>query len=72
MGLLLHSVFRCAPGQWAELLPLVEFAIWNSPGRTGLAPRDLCMAWSLGSPLERELMPLQPAAREAASDVAAA
>ena len=30
------------------------------------------MGWSLASPLERELLPLEPAKREAASDVAAA
>ena len=72
LGIFLHEVFRCAPGQWGELLPLVEFVIWNSPGKSALAPRDLCMGWSLASPLERELLPLEPAKREAVSDVAAA
>ena len=72
IGIFLHEVFRCAPGQWAELLPISEFVLWNSPGKSGLAPRDLCMGWSLASPLERELLPLEPAKREAVSDVAAA
>ena len=72
IGIFLHEVFRCAPGQWGELLPLAEFVMWNSPGKTSLAPRDLCMGWSLASPLERELLPLEPAKREAVSDVAAA
>ena len=53
-------------------MPLVEFVLWNSPGKTSLSPRDLCMGWSLASPLERELLPLEPAKREAASDVATA
>ena len=72
IGIFLHEVFKCAPGQWGELLPLGEFVLWNSPGKTSLAPRDLCMGWSLASPLERELLPWEPAKREAVSDVAAA
>ncbi|CAK0811447.1 unnamed protein product, partial [Prorocentrum cordatum] len=72
IGIFLHDVFKCAPGQWAELLPIVEFVLWNSPGKSALSPRDLCMGWSLASPLERELLPLEPAVREAVSDVAAA
>ncbi|CAK0840013.1 unnamed protein product, partial [Prorocentrum cordatum] len=65
-----RSHIECA--RWAELLPIVEFALWNSPGKSALSPRDLCMGWSLASPLERELLPLEPAVREAVSDVAAA
>ena len=56
MGILLHSVIKTNPGQWAELLPLAEFVIWGSPGATGLAPRDLVMSWSLASPLELSLI----------------
>ena len=37
IGIFLHSVFECAPGHWAELLPLAEFVIWNTPGKTGLS-----------------------------------
>ena len=71
MGIYLHEVFGCAPGHWSELLPLAEFAIWNTPGKSGLSPRDLVMSWSLASPLERELAPFELPAREAISDVAA-
>ena len=66
----MHSVFKTSPGQWGELLPLVEFILWNTPGKTGLAPRDLVMAWSLASPLEREILPLDVPEAEAVSDIA--
>ena len=72
IGIFLHEVFKCAPGHWGELLPLAEFALWNSPGKSGLSPRDLVMGWSLASPLERELAPFDLPACEAISDVAAA
>ncbi|CAK0832647.1 unnamed protein product [Prorocentrum cordatum] len=56
IGIFLHDVFKCAPGQWAELLPIVEFVLWNSPGKSALSPRDLCMGWSLASPLDPEVL----------------
>ena len=56
MGALLSEVIRCHPGQWAQLLPLVEFIRFNTPNRTGLTPRDLCCAWSVASPLEKDLL----------------
>ena len=58
LGIVLHGVFDCAPG--------------NTPGKHGLSPRDLVMSWSLASPLERELLPFDLPRREAVSDVAAA
>ena len=44
IGIFLDGVFRCARGQWGELVALAEFVLWNSPGKSGLAPRDLVMA----------------------------
>ena len=72
MGMLLHSVFRCSPGEWAELVLLLEFILWNSPGQSGVSPRDIVMAWSTASPLERELIPLEAEPVELTSDVATA
>ena len=52
LGALLGEVFRCHPGEWATLLPLVEFIRMNTPGKNGLTPRDLLCSWSIASPLE--------------------
>ena len=60
MGALLTEVVRCHPGQWAQLFPLVEFIRYNTPNRTGLTPRDRCCAWSVASPLEKDLLEAWP------------
>ena len=49
LGMLIHEVVRCAPGEWAELLPVVEFIRFNTPSRSGLTPRDLDRSGSLAS-----------------------
>ena len=51
LGILLFEVFRCMPGELGDLLPVVEFIRYNTPGRTGLTPRDVDRQWSVSSPL---------------------
>ena len=71
MGILVHGVFKAFPGEWGELLPVVEFLLYKTPQRnTGLTPRDLDRAWSLSTPLERELLPFQLAESEPLSEMA--
>ena len=70
LGILAFDIFRSLPGEWASLLPAAEFVRYNTPCVHGLAPRDLDRQWSLASPLERELLPLEPASREPASESA--
>ena len=55
LGLLVHDVCRAHPYEWSELLYVVEFIIDTTPGPEGLAPRDIERAWSLATPLEKEL-----------------
>ena len=42
--------------EWSEALCVVEFVIDNTPAAHGYTPRDLDRGWSLGLPLERELL----------------
>ena len=70
-GILVHEVFRMAPEDWPDVLPVVEHLIYTTPvGETGLAPRDLDRAWSCGTPLGRELVPYETAPEEPLSEVA--
>ena len=62
---------KAFPGEWGELLPVVEFLVYNTPQRnTGLTPRDLDRAWSLSTSLERELLPFTVADSEPLSEMA--
>ena len=70
LGMLLSEIVRCAPEEWSTLLPVVEFIRFNTPGKFGLTPRDLEKSWSLASPLERELLPLEPAVGETVTELA--
>ena len=71
LGITVHGVFKAFPGEWGELLPVVEFLLYNTPQRnTGLTLRDLDKAWSLSTSLERELMPFTTAPDEPISDMA--
>jgi len=36
LGMLLVDVLRCYPSEWTELLPVVEFLVYNTPGPLGL------------------------------------
>ena len=69
MGILLHGVFAAAPGEWAALLPIVEFVRFNTPAAHGLTPRDFDRGWSASSPLERELGVFDAGPAESAIDV---
>ena len=69
LGTLLKSVFTCAPGEWAGLLPVVEFIRVNTPGAAGITPRDLERAWPIVSPFERELLPLDEGESQSVAEV---
>ena len=45
------------PYESGELLRVVEYLIYNTPGAHGFTPRDIDRRWSLASPLERALQP---------------
>jgi hypothetical protein len=59
MGILVEDVMKTHPREWTELLPVLEFAVYNTPGPHGHTPRDVDRRWSIGSPLERELQPFE-------------
>ena len=45
------------PYESGELLRVVEFIVYNTPGAHGFTPRNSDRRWSLASPLERALQP---------------
>ena len=55
LGILLKEVVGDI-SEWSEALCVVEFLIDNTPASHGFTPRDLDRGWSLGLPLERELL----------------
>ena len=57
MGILVKDIMQCFPNETGELLHVVEFIVYNTPGAHGYAPRDIDRRWSLSSPLEKELQP---------------
>ena len=71
LSLLLHDVAKCHPEEWSELLPVVEFVIYNTPGPHGFTPRDIDRRWSLALPLEKELQPFQVGEFEPVTEYAA-
>ena len=50
---------KCLPNVVGELLHLVKFIIYNTPGSHGYTPRDIDRRWSLSTALECELQPFQ-------------
>ena len=58
-GMLVVDIMRCLPNEVGELMHLVEFVIYNTPGAHGYTPRDIDRRWSLTTALERELQPFQ-------------
>ena len=66
LSILLHEIVRCSPGEWAELLPLVEYIRFLTPNAYGITPRDLDRCWGIGTSVERDLAlmatqnPLEP------------
>ena len=59
MGFLVKDVMKCFPNEAGELLHVVEFIVYNTPGPHGFTPRDIDRRWSVSSSLERELQPFQ-------------
>ena len=59
LGMLVTDVIRSYSTEWTELLVVVEFLVYTTPGAHGYAPRDLDRRWSLAMPLEKELQPLE-------------
>ena len=59
MGMLIKDVLRALPNEVGELLYVVEFINYNTPGAHGYIPRDIDRRWNLSTPLERELQPFQ-------------
>ena len=59
LGVLLMDVMKAHPKEWTELLPVVEFAVYNTPGAHGFTPRDLDRRWSVVSLLVQDLTPFE-------------
>ena len=53
------DIVRNYPSEWTELLPVVEFTLYTTPGPHGYMPRDIDRRWSSSIPLEKELQPFQ-------------
>ncbi len=68
-GCFVFDVFKSFPGKWVEMLPFLELCRNNPPcSVTGVTPRDLDRAWSITTPLERELLPADRGALVSISD----
>ena len=59
LGMLVRDVCRAVLSNWSELLCVVEFVIYNTPGPHGYTPRDIDRRWSLATPLEHDLLPFE-------------
>ena len=59
LGMMLFDVFKCHRTEWSELLPVVEFTIYNTPAAHGFTPRDLDRRWSLALPFEQGVTAVQ-------------
>ena len=70
MGMLVKDVMQCFPNETGELLRVVEYIVYNTPGPHGLTPRDIDRRWSLATPLEKEFQPFTVAEFEPATDFA--
>ena len=70
MGMLITDVIKCLPGEWAQVLPLLEWIRTNTPTQCGITPRDLDRQWSIASPIDRELLPFEPPKHLTVSEVA--
>ena len=47
LGILLLDVIRTARSYWSELLVVVEFVLYTTPGPHGYTPRDIDRRWSV-------------------------
>ena len=68
LGMLIQDVLQAEPSYWTEVLPVVEFVIYNTPGPHGYTPREIDRRWSLGAPLEHDLEPFDVLDFEPLSD----
>ena len=57
MGMLVKDIMQCFPNETGELLHVVEFIVYNTPGPHGYTPRDIDRRWSMATPLNKELQP---------------
>ena len=53
----MKDIIQCFPNETGELLHVVEFIVYSTPGAHGYSPRDIDRRWSLSTPLEKELQP---------------
>ena len=68
MGILVKDVMKCFPYESGELLRVVEYIVYSTPGAHGYTPRDIDRRWSLASPLERALQPFTVSEMEPISE----
>ena len=68
LGILLLDVIRTVRSYWSELLVVVEFVIYTTPGPHGYTPRDIDRRWSVSSPLAKDLAPFEILEFEPTSD----
>ena len=68
LGMLVVDIVRSYPDEWTELLPVVEFTLYTTPGAHGFSPRDIDRRWSTALPLEKELQPFQVSEFEPVSE----
>ncbi len=59
MGMLIKDIMQCHPNEHGELLRVVEFIIYNTPGPHNVTPRDIERRWSAATPLVHELLPFE-------------
>ena len=52
LGMLLHDIMKCLANETGELIHVIGFTIYNTPGAHGVTPRDIDRRWSLSTPLE--------------------
>ena len=68
MSMLVNDILRCFPNEAGELLHVVEFVVYNTPGPHGYTPRDIDRQWSLSCPLDREMAPCDVSRFEPGTD----
>ena len=57
MGMLVKDIMQCFPNETGELIHVVEFIVYNTPGPHGYTPRDIDRRWSVATNLDKELQP---------------
>ena len=55
MGMFAKDIMQCFPNETGELLHVVEFIVYNTPGPHGYTLRDIDRRWSMATPLDKEL-----------------